>query len=106
MGTLGWIIFGGLMIAGGFYTFLVVTGTDNFKGISFQLDDFYTENDALAIAAIEKLRAMGKECEITKLSKSFSEVLVDGKPYYVTVRTTNIGHCPVQTVQLKPLKKA
>jgi len=104
MATIGWIILGIMAIAGGFYTFLVVTGTDNFKGISFQLDDFYTENDALTIAALEKLRAMGKECEVIKLSKSFSEILVDGKKYYVTARTTNIGHCPVQTVQLKPLK--
>lgn len=104
MVTLGWILLASLLIAGGIYTFLVVTGTDNFKGISFQLDDFYIDNENLTRAAIEKLIEMGKECEITKLSKSFSEVLVDGKKYYVTARTTNIGHCPVQTVHLKPLK--
>lgn len=103
METLGWIILLGLIVAGGFYTFLVITGTDNFKGISFQLDDIYTDNEKLTIAAIEKLRAMGKECEITKLSKSFSEVIVEGKKYYVTARTTNLG-CPVQTVHLKQLK--
>lgn len=99
-----WSIFVLLLLAGGYYTFLVVTGTDNFKGINIQLNDVYKDNDEMTLAVVEELKKQGKKCEITKLSKSFSEVIVDDKKYYVSARTTNIGHAPVQTVILKPVK--
>lgn len=104
MSSVIYVIFLVLAIVGILYTILVITGTDNFKGINLQLDDFFTDNEKMTLAVIEKLRNQGKECEITKLSKSFSEVIVEGKKYYVSARVTNMGSAPVQTIQLKPIK--
>lgn len=102
--TIGWIIFGILILIAGWYTIQVVTGTDNLEGINLQLNDWYKENDKATLAVIEELKKQGKECEIVKSSKSFSEVIVEGKKYYVSIRVTNMGHVPMQTIQLKPLK--
>lgn len=47
----------GIVIMGAFYYSLVVsTGEDNFKGINLQLDGFYTNNEKMPLAAYEELK--------------------------------------------------
>lgn len=105
MNTFLWLIFLILMIIGYLYTFNVMSGNDNYDGINIQLNDWYKENDKATIAAIEELKKQGKNCEIIKLSKSFSEVIVEDKKYYVTLRGANLlGYGILQTIQLRPLK--
>ena len=96
----------GIVIMGAFYYSLVVsTGEDNFKGINLQLDGFYTNNKKMTLAAYEELKKQGKNCEITKLSNSFSEIIVESEKYFVSARVGGIKGGIIQTIQLRPIKK-
>ena len=99
------VFFSILIIVAFYYSFLISVGGDNFKGINLQLDDFYTNNKEMALAAFEELKKQGKSCEIIKLSNGFSEIMVEGKKYFVTSRVGGIKGGIMQTIQLRPINK-
>lgn len=97
-------ILGIIIVVSCVYFFLMSSRVGNFKIIRLELDDIYVNNEKMALAAIEELRKQGKKCEVIKLKKSFSEVMVDGERYYVRPSVYGYFGFPVQTVQLKPMK--
>lgn len=74
------------------------------ENIKIRVDGYYKTNKEMATAACEELKNKGKDCEITKLSNSFSEIRVDDKIYYVTGMVFGIKGGMTQTITLKPLK--
>ena len=70
-----------LVAIGASYWFYIEKTKDNIK---IEIDGFYKTNKEMAIVAYEELTKEGRNCEITKLSNSFSEIKVDDKMYYVT----------------------
>lgn len=93
------------MLAIVWYTFLVTTGYDNFKGITLQLDDMYSNTNEMACAVSDELIKQGKECEIVEMGESYPKFLVDGKKYVMTYKMASIKGLPVQTIQLKICKE-
>lgn len=72
--------------------------------IKIRLDGFYKTNKEMATAAYEELKNKGKDCEIIKLSDSFSEMRVDDKMYYVTGLSYGMKGGIFQIITLKPLR--
>lgn len=73
------------------YANLVTTGYDNFRGITLQLDEMYTNTNEMACVVFEELKKQGRECEITEMGKGYPKFSIEG--------------FPVQTVQLKICKE-
>lgn len=81
--------------------FYIEKTKDNIK---IEIDGFYKTNKEMAIVAYEELTKEGRNCEITKLSNSFSEIKVDDKMYYVTGVGYGMTGGIFQVITLKPLK--
>ena len=96
-----WNILGVVILAIGYWIYALRTRGN----IKIRLDGFYKTNKEMATAAYEELKNKGKDCEIIKLSDSFSEIKVDDKMYYVTGMVFGFGGGLSQTIILKPLKE-
>lgn len=68
------------------------------KKIVFELDERYYNVEDLNKAAVKYLTKKGKKCEVI----DNNTLLVDGKKYFLSERTINVG-APVQQVVLKKL---
>ena len=75
------------------------------ESIKIRIDGFYKTNKEIAVVVYEELKKKGRDCEIKKLSNSFSEIKVDDKMYYVTGMVFGFGGGLSQTIILKPLKE-
>lgn len=87
------------------YTFLVTTGYDNFKGITIQLDEMYTNTGEMAYAVFSELRKQERQCEIMEMRKGYPKFLIDGKKYVMTYKMASMQGFPMQVVQLKLCKE-
>jgi hypothetical protein len=87
------------------YIFLITIGYDNFRGITLQLDDVYTNTSEMACAVFNELRKQERECEVIEMGKGYPKFLVDGKKYLMTYKMASIYGVPMQVVHLKLYKE-
>lgn len=86
------------------YLFFITMGHDNFRGITLQLDDMYTNKNEMARAVFQELKKQGRDCEILENGPGYPKLLVDGRKYLMTYRMGSIYGIPMQVVHLKICK--
>ena len=91
-----------LIIVSGFLYWMYLNKTR--ENIKIRIEGYYKTNKEIAVVAYEELKKKGRDCEIIKLSNSFSEIRVDDKMYYVTGMVFGIKGGMTQIITLKPLR--
>lgn len=91
-----------IIIAAAVLVYAVVTGYNNFGGITLQLDDYYTDVNEMASAALSELKNQGRQCEIIEArAGEYPKFLVDGSKYVMIYRMASVARVPVQVIHLK-----